>query len=175
MRTVFTLLLILITCSYGTAQNCTFSKNETDKFTKSRILYTEPIKVTSEKIKKKRIYVIDKVEMQLKYENNSYLINLAYRFGEGMSVANTSSKLILLLADGTTIDAPCTQNMPDQKGNAFTATLAYNFKVSEDDFNKLLKSDITDIRMTAQINPVDFSIAKDIKTSNLFNCIYQNK
>ncbi|HMR46601.1 MAG TPA: hypothetical protein PKC85_07475 [Bacteroidia bacterium] len=65
--------------------------------------------------------------------------------------------------------------MPDQRGNAFTSILSYNFQLSEEDFNKLSMTDITDIRMTAQINPIDFTIAKEIKTSKLFTCIIQNK
>ena len=132
-------------------------------------------KVTAEKIKQKKVYSIDKIEMQAKYESNTYLITLSYYFGLGLSAANTNDKLILLLADGTTVDAPCFQNIPDQKISRYTSVLSYNFQISEADFNKLLRLDITDIRMTAQVNPVDFSISKEIKTTRIFNCIDQNK
>jgi hypothetical protein len=169
-------LILLFNLNFSQAQNCAFSKNETDKFTKDRIIYTEPIKINSEKIKIKKVYSIDKVEMQIKFENNSYFIYLSYKFGLGMSIANTNDKLVLLLADGVTIDAPCIQNMPDQRSKASgAAILSYNFRLSEDDFIKLTKIDIKDIRMTATINPVEFPISKDVMTSKLFSCISQNK
>lgn len=175
MKTIITFITYLLIVCQGTAQTCDFIKNESDKFTKEKTLHTKPIKITSEKIKQKKTFSIDKVEVQLKYENSKYLIYLSYYFGQGLSVANTNDKLILLLTDGTTVSAPCVQNMPDQRGNAFTSILSYNFQLSEEDLNRLSTTDVTDIRMTAQINPIDFSIAKEIKTSKLFSCIIQNK
>ncbi|NMH28908.1 hypothetical protein [Flavobacterium silvaticum] len=167
------ILFLFLAFNLAQAQDCKLAKNETDKFTKSKTVYTQPVKVTAERIKLKNAYSIDKVELQIKVENQNYLIHLDYFFASGLSVANTSNKLILLLDDGSTIDAPCIQDMPSQRGSAFTAIISYDFKVAASDFVRLIKSDITDIRMTAQINPIDFSISKEIRTSKLFNCVIQ--
>lgn len=173
MKYFFLFLITVLTFSESNAQDCKFIKNETDKFTKNRLIHTQAVKVTSERIKVKNAYSIDKVEMQVKSENNVILIGLEYFFAAGLTVANTDNKLILLLEDGSTIDAPCVQNMPNQRGNAFTAKISYNFQLSMSDFAKLIKLNITDIRMTAQINPVEFSIAKEIQTKKIFNCLLQ--
>ncbi len=99
MKTFITLITYLLIVCQGTAQTCDLIKNESDKFTKNKILHTKSIKITSEKIKQKNTFSIDKVEIQLKYENSKYLIFLSYYFGQGLSVANTNDKLILLLTD----------------------------------------------------------------------------
>jgi hypothetical protein len=164
------LFLFAMTLSLS-AQNCSFSKDETDKFTNARVLHTKRVNVISKAVKVKKTYTINKIEMQIKYENNTYRLSLTYHFYLGTTAANTNSKLILLLSDGSKMEVPCLQNIPSYEGYA----VSYDFGLEVTDVIKLLESDITDIRMTSVINPVEFSIDPKIKTTELFNCIYNNK
>ncbi|MDR1345363.1 MAG: hypothetical protein LBK03_01485 [Bacteroidales bacterium] len=114
--------------------------------------------------------------MQAKYENNNYSLSLIYYFALGQSITNSDYNLILLLDDGSTIEAPCLQNIPSVSSKGVGIIVyTYNFGISETNFVKLLESDITDIRMTAAINPVEFSIDKKVKTREFFKCIDRNK
>ena len=177
-KKIVALILLQSMVGYGIAQNCDFSKNETDKFTNERALYTKPINVISKKVKNKNIYTIERIEMQVKYENDSYQLSVLYHFSEGNTVANEflNDKLIILLSDGAKIETPCLQVIPSIERNKLGMYVCiYNFEINEENFTKLLKSDITDVRMTAKINPVDFSISDKIKTSEFFNCINNNK
>jgi len=176
-KKIVVLILLQSIVGYGIAQNCDFSKNETDKFTNARVLYTKPVNVISKKVKLKKVYTIGKIEMQVKYENDRYKLCLTYYFTEGTSVANglLNDKLIILLADGSKIEAPCLQGIPSIEAKFATYAFSYNFGISEEDFTKLLNSDITDIRMAASVNPVDFSISDKIKTTEFFKCINDNK
>ena len=175
MMTLGVLLLFACTMQLS-AQNCSFSKDETDKFTNNRVLHTKPVNLIVEKIKVKDTYTVEKLEMQVKYENNRFLLSLSYHFALGKSMANTSSKLILLLSDGSKIEIPCIQDIPsiEYKKNG-VAIFSYNFEMSMDDLMTLSKADITDVRMAAFINPIEFSVSNNIKTSELFNCIKNNK
>jgi hypothetical protein len=176
MKIILAFTILIFKLHNGFAQTCHLVKNETDKFTKNRTIHTELVNVLSEKIKVKKTYSIYKIEMQAKFEENRYLINVDYHFDLGNIVINTYGKLVLLLEDGSTIEAPCIQNSPSTKKHTeFKLISSYHFKVSEEDFIKLTKSNITDIRTLAQVNPVDFSISKEVKTSDLFNCILKNK
>jgi hypothetical protein len=169
-------LLLFLSSLQLSAQNCTFSKNETDRFTNERVLYTKPVNIIEKKLKQKKVYNIEKIEMQIKYRNNTSVLALSFHFALGLTVANTNSKLILLLANGSKIEAPCLQNMPSQerKPNGLLI-LSYDFAITEEAFKELLEFDITDIRLTSQVNPIDFTISQKVNTSVLFNCINDNK
>jgi len=170
-------MLLQSIVGYGVAQNCDFSKNETDKFTNSRVLYTKPINVISGKIKVKNTYTVQKIEMQVKYENGRHFISLDYHLarGKGRIVATIGDKVILLLSNGSTVEARYLQGIPSYEARDWVEIFSYNFGISVEDFMLLLEYNITDIRMSAQINPIDFSIDSKIKTTELFNCINNNK
>jgi len=171
----YTLILLFFFVGYVSAQNCTFSKDETDKFSNTRVLHTKPINVIEKTIKQKKIYTIKKIEMQAKYENNASVLTLYFYFDLGLTMANTSSKLILLLSNGAKIELPCIQNLPSQERRGSSLVQFYDFAISEENFNVLLEYDIEDVRLASQLNPVDFSISPTVKTSELFNCINKNK
>jgi len=172
----FGVLLLFVCTLQLSAQNCNFSKDETDKFSGDRVLHTKPVNVISKTIKLKKVYTIPKIEMQIKYENNKYLLSLAYHYNGGASIVNTNNKLILLLADGSKVEAPCLQDVPSMESKLTGITVySYNFGISVSDFKTLTNNDITDIKMTAYTNPVEFSIDNNIKTSELFQCINSNK
>jgi hypothetical protein len=169
-------VLLLFVCTLQlSAQNCTFSKDETDKFSGDRVLHTKPVNLIDKAIKQKGVFTIKKIEMQVKYENNKYLLSLDYHYDLGFSIVNTNYKLILLLADGSKVEAPCLQDVPSMTKKGGIPVYSYNFGISVSDFMTLMDNDITDIKMTAYTNPVEFSIDNNIKTSELFQCINSNK
>lgn len=175
-RKIFTLILLQFVITHGIAQNCSFSKNETDKFTNERVLYTSPTNLISGKVKIKRMYTIKKIEMQLKYENKAYKMYLSFHFALGLTVVNTNNNVILLLSNGAKVELPCIQNTPDSDYKySGMAIHSFNFALSEENFISLLESDITDIRVASTLNPIEFSVNPIVKTSELFNCIKQNK
>ncbi len=158
---------------YGAmAQNCNYVKNETDKFTKQKSQLTEVMRVVTKNIKVKRVYTIEKIDMQAKAENGQRMLVLTYYFALGSTVANTNSKAIVLTADGTTLELPCLQNMPDQmQKRSGVAVLSYAFGIDDAAFEKLCASNITDVRVTSIINPVDFTVMEGVNTNSLFQCI----
>ncbi|MCC5918511.1 MAG: hypothetical protein JJU02_14410 [Cryomorphaceae bacterium] len=173
-KTVIPFLILIFSFNHLTAQDCNFETDKTDKFSKTRVLYTEPIKINDKKIKLKNVYKINKVEMQLRFENDNYFVNLDFYFKRGVSLANSTSNLIILLTDGSTIELRCTKDIPDFKTGFSSMVYSYNFKLSQEDYNKLLSTDITDFRMTSAINPVEFSVSEKVKTSKIFTCLKNN-
>jgi hypothetical protein len=175
-KKIYTFILLFFFVGYTFAQNCKFSKNETDKFTNAKVLYTEPVNLITGKIKQKKVYTIEKIEMQLKYNENSLALSLSFHFALGLTSLNTNNKIIILLSNGTKVELPCLQNIPSSqyKPNGL-AIHSYDFGISQEDFLVLIESDIADIRVASSINPIDFSVNPDVKTSELFNCIKNNK
>jgi len=170
-------VLLLFACALqSSAQNCKFSKNETDKFTNAKVLHTEPVNLITGKIKQKKVYTIEKIEMQLKYNDNSLTLSLSFHFALGFTSLNTNNKIIVLLSNGTTVELPCLQNIPssEYKRNG-VAIHSYSFGVSQESFLALKESDIIDIRVASLINPIDFSVNPGVRTSELFNCINNNR
>lgn len=154
------------------AQNCNYVKNENDKFTKQKSQLTEMLRVVTKNIKVKRVYNIEKIDMQAKAENGQRMLVLTYYFALGSTVANTNSKAIVLTADGSTLELPCLQNIPDQKQKmSGVAVLTYTFGIDEAAFEKLCASNITDVRVTSIINPVDFTVREGVNTYPMFQCI----
>jgi len=153
-----------------------FSKNETDKFTNAKVLYTKPVNLISGKIKQKKVYTIEKIEMQLKYKENSLALSLSFHFALGLTTLNTNNKIIILLSNGTKVELPCLQNIPSSEYKySGLAIHSYDFGISQENFSALIESDIVDIRVASTINPIDFSVNPSVKTSWLFNCIQQNR
>jgi len=172
-KKIVVLILLQSIVGYGIAQNCDFSKNETDKFTKNRVLHTKPVNVISKAIKLKDVYKIEKIEIQAKYENNHYGICVAFHFLGGSNAG--AQKLVLLLSNGSIIEAPSISARSLMPRNWLGVICSYDFGISDDDFKQLLEYDIKDIRMESMVNPVDFYIDSKIKTTGLFNCINNNK
>jgi hypothetical protein len=171
------LRLILLLCSlclscYVQAQTCSYLKNETDKFSKQKVQLTEPLTVVTKNIKKKHVYNIEKIEFQTEADKGQRMLIITYYFALGNTIANTNSKAILLLSTGETLELPCLQNIPDQKQKfSGTVVLSYTFGIDDASFEKLCKTNITDVRMTSIINPIDFTLESGISTSALFQCI----
>ena len=172
-KKIYSFILLFFFVGYAAAQNCTFSQDETDKFTNTRTLHTKPVNVIEKAIKQKGVYTIKKIELQVKYENNTSVLSLALHFDLGLFVS-TNSKLILLLSNGTKIELPCLRTMFSQKIGGMPVQ-NYDFGLTEENFEELLKSDIEDARFEYSVNTVDFTISQKVSTSVFFNCINNNK
>ena len=175
-KKIYTFILLFFFVGYAAAQNCEFSKNETDKFTNEKVLHTKPVNLIAGKIKQKKVYTIEKIELQLKYQENSLALSLSFHFALGLTSLNTNNKIIILLSNGTKVELPCLQNIPSsQYKPSGLAIHSYDFGISQENFLALIESDIVDIRVASIINPIDFSVDPKVKTSELFNCIKNTK
>jgi len=169
----FGVLLLFVCTLQLSAQDCTFSKDETDKFSGDRVLHTKPVNLIEKTIKQKGVFTIKKIEMQVKYENSSSILALALHFDMGV-FASTNSKLIFILANGNKIELPCLRTLFSQKMGGMPVQ-THDFELNEENFKELLKSDIIDVRFDYSRNAFDFTVSSKVKTSELFNCINNNK
>lgn len=168
------LLLMLTVADRVGAQDCRYEKNEVDKFTGEKTILTAPTTVVTKNVKVKKTYIISKIDMQLKAAEGGRSVVFIPYFSLGLSMANTNDKAIVLLSNGERVELPCLQNIPDTRYQGVgmgTAVMAFEFGISEEAFAKLCGANMTDVRIAASMNPVDFTMMEGVSTASMFQCI----
>ena len=153
------------------SQNCDYEVNEVDKFTDEKKRITKPLTV-AEKIKIPKVYKVDKVEWAAKEEKNQKFLTTTYYNALGAMAMAGTEYLWCILEDGNKLKLKINSHMPSyarRKMNG-VAIVSYNYIVDDKAFDILLKSKITDVRVEAFTNGIDYSLS-GVNTTNLFKCL----
>ncbi len=169
----FIILNIFLFCLKTYAQNCTFEKNEIDKFTKKVNKVTAPALVCSGLEKKEVRMKIKTIEFRA-INDNGYFLDLMITYSVWSKarclMAANHSKITFLLANGETITVPITTT------ESYTETpigYIYHTKIAIPNENtlKLKKQNVTDIRIEAWQNPIDFKVENTSAIRDIFTCV----
>lgn len=176
MKNLFTLAFCVFQINAAIfAQDCKYAVNKEDKFSNTLTQEIEPVELCSI-VKNPGMVKIKDISMILRTENGKKYFTLAYVMGGSGGVpifaGNGQSKLILLLDGGTKVELNMSGLLSDSKAkNALKSATLTHFELSEDAYFKLKAHSITDVRASAMMNPFDFKVKEEVKTSFYFGCI----
>ncbi len=166
-----TLFIAVISFSSFSDDNCKYKVQKVDKFTGENEIELEPILL----LKKFKSDVIKVTDLSMVLRKKGQYISFELIFGQaGMSnksvprfIGRMDNKLVCLLKNGSQVELPMEGDMPD----FIKSKTVVHFSVSQESFELLLKSKITDIRAVSSVNPFDFKIDDEVNTKAFFKCI----
>ena len=164
------ILGIVLSLNFGCfSQDCEFSVNTKDKFTKQVKIELEALMLLKKYEGENKVQIA-KLEMILKNEEGSFIFTLKMsRKGNGLPQFNKflGDKLVLLLDNGSQLELEMTGLISSDYINKDMYT---HFKLKHEEIDLLMDNKITDIRVMTSINPFDFVVQKEVDTRKSFRC-----
>lgn len=147
-KTLMVLLLALVITGTGFAQDCLYSRNEVDEFTKKtiRITIQYPLAVNTDLVLYGMLWNVDGTKgLRIIFEHST---NDAYKH----FCLNDDSKLSFLMSDGNVISLSSIEDLEcnttdTSRPNKYTQTVTGNFLLTDDQILLLKKNTISKIRI----------------------------
>ncbi|PZF73536.1 hypothetical protein [Taibaiella soli] len=139
------------------AQTCSFEESSTDKFTGKKHRLSEKT-VIAKHVKGDAKLKISEFYMVFKQEGDAYTLKLGYKTAKTPVLMNAGNQIILLLNNQEKIALTVNNFLPSMTNSGLKGDYSYWFDISTENMQKIKATRITDIRVAAQVNPVDIEI-----------------
>ena len=171
MKRIIILVIGFIVCSnFIFAQECNYEKNVVDKFTGQRSILTKALKV-NKGLKTSNGLKIDKIEFQLKLDNEKRILSLVLTTNGGAIVMKGDEKIMFLLGHDNSIELKLVDKPATVTTNRSGIICTYDYIIDEPNYETFLLENIKDVRVNNTAGYFDFSILPDVSTKKIFKCI----
>ena len=171
MKRIVLLVIGFIFCSnFIFAQECNYEKNEVDKFTGQRSILTKALKV-NKGIKTSSGLKIDKIEFQIKLDNEKRILSLVLTTNGGAIAMKGDEKIMFILGHDNNIELKIVNKPATVTTNRSGIICTYDYIIDDANYETFLLENIKDVRVNNTAGSFDFSILPDVSTKKIFKCI----
>ncbi len=171
MKRIIILVIGFIVCSnFIFAQECNYEKNVVDKFTGQRSILTKALKV-NKGLKTSNGLKIDKIEFQLKLDNEKRILSLVLTTNGGAIAMKGDEKIMFLLGHDNSIELKLVNKPATVTTNRSGIICTYDYIIDDPNYETFLLENIKDVRVNNTAGSFDFSILPDVSTKKIFKCI----